>query len=112
MPLFDPANLTRLLAEMAPETPEPGELPAAGRAWIVLAIFALLMGLLITLLIITLGRRSYRRYARRHQIDPTPSHIRASAWSEAGKRAAPEAGGADLDDFDPDEFGPDLEPHG
>jgi len=103
--------LPRLLAEAPVETPSPGELPAAGRAWLILAIFALLMGLLITLLIITLGRRSYRRYARQQQVDPTPTHKRASAWSVAGERAAAERDEAS-DDLDPDDFGPDLEPHG
>ncbi len=81
--------LVRLTAEAEIEPVVPGELPAAGRAWIVLAVFGLAMGLLIALLVLTIGRRSYRRYARGPQSVSPPSHTQASPWAEAGRRADP-----------------------
>lgn len=89
MPLRAGSILPRLLAEIEVDPAIPGELPPAGRAWIVLAVFGLAMGLLIAMLILTIGRRSYRRYAKGPTPSGLPSYTRASPWSEAGKRASP-----------------------
>lgn len=100
MPLND---LISVLALAPVEVPEPGDLPAAGRAWVLLAIFGLLMGLLVALLLVTVARRGLRRYSKgggesggggakegdgRSGVN-VPSHARSSPWSEAGRRAAP-----------------------
>lgn len=102
-------NLVRLIAEVQVEPSVPGELPTAGRAWIVLAVFGLAMGLLIALLVLTIGRRSYRRYARGPRQGAAPSHKQASPWSEAGRRAAPGEPDPEPDDPDADSE-PDPEP--
>ncbi len=78
-----------LLGNAPLEIPEPGDLPASGRAWVLLALFSILMGLLVALLLLTVTRRVYRRYARGKKYPTTASHAQASPWAEAGKRATP-----------------------
>lgn len=78
-----------LLGNATLEIPEPGDLPAGGRAWVLLALFSMLMGLLVALLVLTITRRVYRRYARGKKYPTTASHAQTSPWAEAGRRAAP-----------------------
>lgn len=78
-----------MLGNTPVEIPEPGDLPASGRAWVLLALFSMLMGLLVALLLLTVTRRVYRRYARGKRHPTIASHALTSPWAEAGKRATP-----------------------
>jgi uncharacterized membrane protein YdbT with pleckstrin-like domain len=68
-----------------------GELDAEGRAWVLLAVLALVIVALATLIIVTLIRYVSRRSQARLEKERRASQgsPAESAWSAAGKRAAP-----------------------